>query len=481
MSKKDTDTPFQKEKLRKDTTTHSNVRQRRSSSPLSSKEKYYHNIENDTGLNKTVIVQSAKGRRVYNVSVFSQVLMVGLLVLLGTWCGIATTNWFINIENNDIQQSKTQSIINTYKLRTTYLEEERDRISASLDDAEMRFSEMTHKISENALKEKGNSTISPEILVQLDTVKQRLNTVVEERNRLRRKFDDASIQLAEYSTQIGDVNTRNDESRVMLASLSERLTQAVEERDTLQARLSVLKNEMLQSNADVNSLGSDHEEAIVELERIAEKTLKNVRKTLGKTGVDVTQLLGSVKSTKEGKEFTGQGGPYMPLDKIAIRGERSLAAAMRLQSIFDQFEEINLLTIASDKIPFGMPTKTKRMSSGFGYRKDPFRRKTAFHSGLDFPGPVGTPIYSTSDGTVVFAGRKSGYGNFVEINHGIGFTTRYAHLSKFSVAVGQKIRQGDRIASMGNTGRSTGSHLHYEIRYKGKALNPANFTNNTGK
>jgi murein DD-endopeptidase MepM/ murein hydrolase activator NlpD len=126
-------------------------------------------------------------------------------------------------------------------------------------------------------------------------------------------------------------------------------------------------------------------------------------------------------------------------------------------------------------MPLGRPTTTPEQSSGFGVRFDPFTRRPAYHAGLDFPGGYATPIYSTGPGVVSFVGQRSGYGNVVEIDHGRGLKTRYAHLSGFAVHVGQRVAVGQRIAAMGSTGRSTGTHLHYEVWVNGRAQNPGRF------
>lgn len=97
------------------------------------------------------------------------------------------------------------------------------------------------------------------------------------------------------------------------------------------------------------------------------------------------------------------------------------------------------------------------------------------HSGLDFRGPIGAPIVAAAKGRVVFVGRRSGYGNVVEISHGNGLMTRYAHMSRFAARVGQQVGAGDRIGAIGNTGRSTGPHLHFEVRIHGRAVNPRTF------
>jgi murein DD-endopeptidase MepM/ murein hydrolase activator NlpD len=116
-----------------------------------------------------------------------------------------------------------------------------------------------------------------------------------------------------------------------------------------------------------------------------------------------------------------------------------------------------------------------RMSSGYGNRKDPFTRRKAFHAGVDFPAPSGTTVLSAGAGTVVFAGQKSGYGNVVEVSHGGGLITRYAHLSAFLVKEGQAVSTGTPIARVGSTGRSTGPHLHFEVRRKDGAVDPAGY------
>lgn len=117
----------------------------------------------------------------------------------------------------------------------------------------------------------------------------------------------------------------------------------------------------------------------------------------------------------------------------------------------------------------------KQMASGYGYRVDPVYGTTKFHEGMDFASAVGTKVYATGAGTVLSAGWKSAYGNLIEIDHGYGYITRYAHLSKIDVKPGQKVSRGFYIGQVGNTGKSTGPHLHYEVRHNGVPQNPVNY------
>lgn len=117
----------------------------------------------------------------------------------------------------------------------------------------------------------------------------------------------------------------------------------------------------------------------------------------------------------------------------------------------------------------------RTVASGYGYRRDPVYGTSRFHEGMDFSAAIGTPVYATADGIVKSAGWESGYGNSIDIDHSYNYLTRYAHLSEINVKAGQTVHRGDLIGKVGNTGKSTGSHLHYEVRFKGQPQNPVNF------
>ncbi len=146
------------------------------------------------------------------------------------------------------------------------------------------------------------------------------------------------------------------------------------------------------------------------------------------------------------------------------------------RSLHDGWGRIKGAKIKSDvAIPAINPVTNMDFSSNFGHRRSPTRGASRNHKGVDIRGPVGTPIYATADGFVGRAQWVRGYGKFIELEHGNAIQTRYGHMSALNVAPGQRIRQGDLIGFMGSTGRSTGSHLHYEVRISGEAVNPASF------
>ena len=155
--------------------------------------------------------------------------------------------------------------------------------------------------------------------------------------------------------------------------------------------------------------------------------------------------------------------------------ERQLYA--QVQS-FDQLR--TAMGLQKDKlnhIPSVLPINIAdyTMSSGYGYRRDPIYGSTKFHEGLDFAASTGTPVFATADGKVTVAKREAGYGNCIDIDHGFNYITRYAHLSNILVKEGEDVKRGQLIGKVGSTGKSTGPHLHYEVRFKGEAQNPVNY------
>ncbi len=167
----------------------------------------------------------------------------------------------------------------------------------------------------------------------------------------------------------------------------------------------------------------------------------------------------------------GQGGPFVPF--FSNGEEKQLGP--RFTKLSTALARMDTLERSLVAIPSGNPATMGAMTSNFGFRSDPFTRRAAMHSGIDFKGAQGQPILAAAHGKISFAGRRAGYGNCIEITHGNGLITRYAHLSSIKVRPGQKVAKGARIGGMGSTGRSTGTHLHFEVRLNGRAINPSPF------
>jgi murein DD-endopeptidase MepM/ murein hydrolase activator NlpD len=220
----------------------------------------------------------------------------------------------------------------------------------------------------------------------------------------------------------------------------------------------------------ITAIRNDQDRLIAQAETYAKTRADRLRTALRLAG------LGDGVSGQVSSEHLG--GPL-----IDAKDPRALAAildvdpgfAERIQHVATDLSDAHELTSATDELPLSRPTQNTEQTSGFGVRADPFNGRPAFHAGQDFAGPIGTAIRSTAPGIISFTGVRTGYGNTIEIDHGHGFKTRYAHLSAIGVAVGQHVALGERIGAMGSTGRSTGPHLHYEVWVDGRPQNPKRF------
>lgn len=200
----------------------------------------------------------------------------------------------------------------------------------------------------------------------------------------------------------------------------------------------------------------------------------------------LAKLAGTSKEVKQNiaalqAERMNMGGPLeltAPNSEVGLKKNiDKLLALIENQTEYLATLEAGLLqeSVYKDMLPNSSPVAAAYRSSSYGWRRDPFTKRRAFHSGLDFTANTGTPIFAAGDGVVTFAKRTPGYGRLVKIDHGSGLETRYAHASKLLVNVGDRISKGQVIAKVGSTGRSTGPHLHYEIRLNGAALDPRKY------
>jgi murein DD-endopeptidase MepM/ murein hydrolase activator NlpD len=218
----------------------------------------------------------------------------------------------------------------------------------------------------------------------------------------------------------------------------------------------------------VQAVSADQERLLDQAESVAKTRAERLRLAFRMAGINPSAF------TPRGAAL---GGPL-----VEARDPRALAAvldvdedfARRVQRASANLAEMKTLAVAAERLPIQSPTGGSRTSS-FGVRFDPFTTRPAFHAGVDFSGGAMSPILATGPGVVSFAGVRSGYGNTVEVDHGAGLKTRYAHLQRIAVAPGQRVAVGQRLGGMGTTGRSTGVHLHYEVWVNGRVQNPDRF------
>ena len=286
------------------------------------------------------------------------------------------------------------------------------------------------------------------------------------------KVESAEERVASYRGSIDEVTKDLERRQQMLESLGDQYLGELTEADA-QAPSAT---ETSQVEKAVKTISAMVPEAagLARIEarqiRFAEKMTKVAQARTSKAEAAIRQF-GLNPELLARQARNAQGGlfePFFGSVQKDVRDPRFLKLAASLGRM-DAMER------ALAAIPTSMPAAYMMMSSGFGYRSDPFTGAGAMHAGLDFKGPVGTPILAAADGKVALAGFNGGYGNTVEIRHANGLLTRYAHLSGMNVRAGQMVERGVQIGRMGSTGRSTGSHLHFEVRLNGQAINPRKF------
>ena len=388
-----------------------------------------------------------------------------LIALLGgsavvAWTIIATAILFMDSigSGNFREQARRDQI--TYQQRLNDLSHERDQRAAEAVAAQERFNVALEQVSlmQSQLLESENRR--RELETGLDIVQSTLATTMKDREAAKELYADLRNQLETD----GAVVAGDAASDTTVAFLSDALAKTAEERDQVIANAQDALIRADEMATEIRLMEEKNDQIFRQLEEAMTVSVKPLDKMFQAAGMSPDRLLDQVR-----RGYSGQGGPLTPLS-FSTRGEEPSEDAARANSILTQMDRLNLYRIAAQKAPFASPLKDPfRFTSGFG------RRWGRLHAGTDFAAPHGTPIYSTADGVVVHAGWQSGYGRLVKIQHEFGIETRYAHLSKIRVNVGQRVSRGERIGDMGNTGRSTGTHLHYEVRVGGEAVNPMTF------
>ncbi|HYF24081.1 MAG TPA: peptidoglycan DD-metalloendopeptidase family protein [Caulobacteraceae bacterium] len=282
------------------------------------------------------------------------------------------------------------------------------------------------------------------------------------------RLDSAVARLVETSGSVDELAVTVERRHAALAQVMTQF-KGVPGADQVLAPTVLADAENRSPAERVLAVRMDQERLVARAENFAKSRAERLRLAFRLAGLNPAAYSGS---------GTGLGGPL-----VDAKDPKALGAvldvdenfAARIHSAANNLSDMRALSNAAERLPFARPAHEVRTTSGFGLRFDPFNGRPALHTGLDFAGPFLTPIRSTAPGVVSYAGVRSGYGNTVEVDHGAGYKTRYAHLQTISVRPGERVGVGQRIGAMGSTGRSTGVHLHYEIWVNGRPQNPARF------
>lgn len=344
----------------------------------------------------------------------------------------------------------------TYEQRLNALSSERDTRAMEALAAQERFNSALQQISIMQTELLATEEKRRELETGLEVVQTTLRGAMKDREEAR---DEVAALSAD--NEDGTSAAISDEAAGTVNLLASALAETAAERDLIAADAEFAIDHAQEMELELRLLQERNDQIFRQLEEAMLVSVEPLDEMFRAAGMNPENLISQVR-----RGYSGTGGPLTPL-QFSTRGGQPDPDALRANGILTSMDRINLYRIAAEKAPFSIPVKSNfRYTSGFGPRWG------RMHNGTDFAGPIGTPIYATADGVVTHAGWSSGYGRLIKIRHEFGIETRYAHLNAMDVTVGQRVSRGERIGAMGNSGRSTGPHLHYEVRVGGAPVNP---------
>jgi murein DD-endopeptidase MepM/ murein hydrolase activator NlpD len=400
----------------------------------------------------------------------TQALAIAGIGLIFGWTILATAVILMDSVSAGTSREQVQIRQEMFEDRLNDLSTDRDLRAAEAAAAQERFNLALKQVAEMQARLLASEDRRRELETGIDVVQNTLRRTIKERDEARSTAETATASLAAQTgggrTEAGRV--RDTEATVSI--LTEALGDTAEERDQIASKAAQSEDRVAEVVAEKDALIRRNDQIFAKLEEALTVSVEPLDKMFSAAGLDPDDLLSAVR-----KGYSGQGGPLSPIS-FSTKGEAAPPEEIRANAILQGLDRMNMYRLAAFKAPFSMPVNgAVRFTSGFGGRNDPFGRGWRRHEGQDLAGAYGTPILATADGVVTFAGWESGYGRLIKVKHDFGIETRYGHLSQIRVNVGDRVSRGERIGDMGNSGRSTGTHLHYEIRIGGDAINPMTF------
>lgn len=421
---------------------------------------------------RELYVRSNGSVRYLTLSPFAQASLAVLVASFTGWAAFAAYEQVLAGGRAAYNDQAIVEVKEAYEARVRKVQDRYARLEAELTEAERRFDQVMRQLSGKHGQLEGAAGVEVALQGRLDASQRRLSEVTEQRDDALTKLEDLRLRSLEMERRLASAQRVAEQRRSNLEDFVSTLEMTTTERDDARNRMRDLTTKVGQLTADVEEIRTHQSRVMAQLEEATRISLGELERVVKKSGVEVEGLLREIE-----KSYSGEGGPFIPLAYVApAAAEGFPASGEAVQATLERLERINALRIAVERTPLRQPiTEAFRYTSGFGPRRHPVTGRWTQHYGLDMAAPRGTPVLTTSSGLVKYAGRNGGYGKMVRIEHEFGFSTYYAHLNRIHVKVGDRVAKGDQIGEVGSTGRSTGNHLHYEIRRNGKPLNPRKF------
>ncbi len=394
---------------------------------------------------------------------------MGTTLVVG-WTIIATAVLLMESIGSGTAREQAVRQQSTYEMRLNAMASDRDSRAAEAQAAQERFNLALSEVSAMQERLLASEDRRRELETGIEVIQSTLRRTMQERDGAR---TETQRVMAEAAGTAPDkvLGADAEELAATVGFLTDALNETAGQREKSAADAVTANVEVDRLALELRLIEERNDRIFGQLEEAVTVSMEPLDEMFRAAGMPTERIIEEVR-----RGYSGQGGPLMPIS-MSTMGAEPEADALRANEILRRMDEMNLYRIAAQKAPFAIPVKAAfRYTSGYGYRRDPTGGGgTRMHEGTDFAGASGTPIYATADGVVSHAGWQGGYGRLVKISHAFGVETRYAHMSKLHVKAGERVSRGDRIGDMGNSGRSTGTHLHYEVRVGGQAKNPMSY------
>ena len=419
--------------------------------------------------------------KVWFVKISKKTQIAGLILVIVTsgWGIFSSFSFFVV---GKVIEAKEKEILKTrivYRGLLSEISNYQSKFTILTDDLEKNHVSMLDLVEKNANLQLNLSTAKSKLVsskrqYETELVSSKRQYETELVSSKRRQDEIAAVKgklkakLKDIEQRMRSLNTHNFKLKGNLSSISGSLESALAERNSalmLNERLNERTSELLEN---LENLQNSEKNVIARLTLATVDEIGVLEKFIGRTGILPKQLITGKKRTST----LAQGGPFVEMRQ---GGEPGAFLKSSIDSLGARLDRLSNLKRLVGIIPFSPPLEHFSISSHFGKRRDPINKRWAMHYGLDLTGFKKAKVYATAPGKVVKSGYKGKYGRFIEIDHGDGFKTRYGHLYKTLVKRGQEVKFRQNIGLLGNSGRSTGSHLHYEVTHNGKQRNPWRF------